>query len=394
MTAANRKIFWVLCFSIFTTVTGVGIVVPLLPIYAREIGASGFFIGMIFGAFSLSRTAALPLFGALSDARGRKPFIAWGLISYAAVSVAFIGAHTVSALLVIRFVQGIASAMLMPVLQAYVGEIAPEGRESSLMGIFNMSVFLGLSMGPLLGGWLHEHQGLDAAFGSMGVLALVGFALSLWLLPPVSEEPSRRTGRPPRNRRLAEIVNRRVAGLFAYRVAYTACIGIIWGFLPLYLNASLGFSGGTIGLVVTTGVLVSGLVQAPMGWIADRMADKRPMVVGGGLCAAAALAGFGWADSASDFMLLSTLFGVGGGASMPALMGLAVEEGDRLEHMGSVMAGLTMAHSIGMLVGALAAGLLMDMARLPSVFAAGGLAQVFGVLLFLWLQKPNGPGGR
>ena len=71
MTAANRKIFWVLCFSIFTTVTGVGIVVPLLPIYAREIGASGFFIGMIFGAArGVLMIAALVLLAGLTPFPG------------------------------------------------------------------------------------------------------------------------------------------------------------------------------------------------------------------------------------------------------------------------------------------------------------------------------------
>jgi hypothetical protein len=56
MNANDRKIFGTLFFSIFAAVTGVGIVVPLLPVYAHDLGASGLYIGLIFGAFSLSRT--------------------------------------------------------------------------------------------------------------------------------------------------------------------------------------------------------------------------------------------------------------------------------------------------------------------------------------------------
>lgn len=392
MTDADRNIFWVLCFAIFTAVTGVGIVVPLLPIYANELGASGFFVGMIFGVFSISRTVALPWFGARSDLNGRKPYITLGMLCYAVVSMAFMWAHSVALLLVIRFFQGIASAMLMPVLQAYVGDITPEGRESTLMGTFNMAIFLGLSLGPLLGGWIHQHWDLQAAFASMGILALVSYTLCQFLLPPVTAEPSRQlTGR--NDRRWRQVLrNRQVAGLVVYRLTYTAGIGIIWGFLPLYLSTTFDFGSGLIGLIVTTGVFVSGLVQTPMGWLADWIEDKRWMVVLGGICAAAALWGFQWAEAKAGFLFVSVLFGIGGGASMPALMGLAVEEGVRVQAMGSLMSVLTMAHSLGMLAGALAAGLLMDAAQLGVAFGSGALALLIGIAVFWFLSRSTPPG--
>jgi len=139
MERLDKKIFGTLFFSIFAAVTGVGVVVPLLPIYARDLGASGLYIGLIFGAFSISRTAFLPWFGRLSDTKGRKPFIVPGFLAYALISVAFIYSNTVSTLIIIRFFHGIASAMLMPVIQAYIGDITPRGREGITMGAFNMS---------------------------------------------------------------------------------------------------------------------------------------------------------------------------------------------------------------------------------------------------------------
>ena len=76
----EKKIFTTLFLAVFANITGVGIVVPLLPVYAKNLGASGFYIGLIFGAFSLSRTFLLPVFGKLSDKHGRKPFITTGLL--------------------------------------------------------------------------------------------------------------------------------------------------------------------------------------------------------------------------------------------------------------------------------------------------------------------------
>jgi MFS family permease len=130
----NKKIFGTLFFSIFAMITGVGIVVPLLPIYARDLGASGLYIGLIFGSFPLSRTFFLPYFGRLSDKKGRKPFIVIGLFTYALISLVFILSHSVASLIVLRFIQGITSALILPVTQAYVGDITPKGREGFTMG--------------------------------------------------------------------------------------------------------------------------------------------------------------------------------------------------------------------------------------------------------------------
>ena len=63
MQKLDKLIFTTLFFSIFATITGVGIVVPLLPVYAHDLGAGGLYIGLIFGAFSLSRVFFLPYFG-------------------------------------------------------------------------------------------------------------------------------------------------------------------------------------------------------------------------------------------------------------------------------------------------------------------------------------------
>ncbi|MGD8258754.1 MAG: MFS transporter, partial [Desulfobacterales bacterium] len=194
MNKLDKKIFGTLFFSIFAAVTGVGIVVPLLPIYAHNLGASGLYIGSIFGAFSLSRTIFLPYFGRLSDKKGRKPFIVPGFLAYAIISIAFIFSEAVTTLIAIRFFHGIASAMLMPVIQAYIGDITPSGREGWTMGLFNMSLFLGLSLGPLLGGIIKDTFSLQASFISMGMLAFIGFLLSFWLLPPTHTERVSKSG--------------------------------------------------------------------------------------------------------------------------------------------------------------------------------------------------------
>jgi MFS transporter, DHA1 family, multidrug resistance protein len=386
----DRRVFAALFFSIFTSITGVGIVVPLLPVYAHDLGAGGLYIGLIFGAFALSRTFFLPYFGRRSDRVGRKPFIVAGLLGYALVSVAFLAVHDVKSLIAIRFVQGIASAMIMPVCQAYVGDLTPASREGTVMGMFNMSIFIGLSLGPLMGGFLNDRFGLDAAFMTMGVVTFLAFLMSLFLLPPVSRERNTARTAPPVAWRLL-LADRTVDAIFVFRLVYTACIGTIWGFLPVYADTEFALSSSAIGLLVTLGVFTSGLLQTPMGILADR-SDKRRMIVIGGLGVTSAMAAFQLSGGFRDLFLANILFGIGGSVAMAPLMAIAVQKGAAKQAMGAMMALLTMAHSVGMMIGAFASGLLMDLFPLRMIFVFGAGTMLTGVALFALLTRRPKPG--
>jgi MFS family permease len=379
-TTLNKKVFTTLFFSLFVTITGVGIVVPLLPVYAHGLGAGGFAIGLIFGAFSLSRTVLLPYFGRLSDRKGRKPFILTGLFCYALVSLAFTFADSVTMLIVIRFFQGASSAMIMPVVQAYVGDITPANREGFVMGLFNMSMFLGLSLGPLLGGMINDRFSLTTAFVCMGILSLVGFGLSARLLPPTHEERVVTESVKPSGWRHI-VRDRGIALLAFFRFAYTAAIGIIWGFLPVLASDELGLSSTAIGLLVMLGVFVSGLAHVPMGYLADRVSKRTMMTVGGTLVALSMIS-YLWVESFWGLFGANLVFGLGGGISMPPLMALSVIKGNQVQAMGSVMALLTMAHSFGMLCGAVLAGVMMDLFDLRHAFPLGAVLMAACVI---WL---------
>ena len=381
MKKLNKKIFGTLFFSIFGTVTGVGIVVPLLPVYAHNIGASGLYIGLIFGSFSLSRTFFLPYFGRQSDKKGRKPFIVAGLCAYTMVSLSFILANDVETLIGIRFIQGIASAMIMPAVQAYVGDITPVGREGFTMGLFNMSMFMGLSIGPLIGGVINDSFSLDISFASMGFLALAGFFLSLFLLPPTKSERVVNRGIKPLAWRWL-IQDRNMIGLFLFRLAYAACIGVLWSFLPVLADTEFSLSSSSIGFLVMLGVFSSGLLHVPMGFLADRI-NRKMMIVLGGLIISYAILSFEWTNNFNDLVVASVLFGIGGGVAMPALMAMAVLKGNETASMGSVMGLLAMAHSLGMLIGSLLAGLMMDVFQLRHAFPSGAVIMALCVGLFI-----------
>ena len=376
----KKGVFVTLFFAMFTTVTGVGIVVPLLPVYASDLGATGIYVGMIFASFSISRTFLLPLFGRLSDQKGRKPFIVAGLAAYTLISIAFVFSENIETLIILRFIQGAASAMIMPVVQAYVGEITPAGSEGYAMGLFNLSMFLSLSLGPLMGGGIKDIWSLDAAFICMGLLSGIGLLLCIFFLPETSREKVKN-----KQNKIIPWLNffkdKEMVSIFIFRYAYIACIGVIWCFLPVFADTEFGLSSSLIGVLVMLGVFVSGLLQLPMGYIADR-ADKRMMIVLGGILSTIGMILPYWASSFYDLVIAVSIFGVGGGISMPAIMAYAVIKGDEKKAMGSVMSIMTVAHSLGMLTGSMTAGFAMDYLSLRLSFPCGTIIMAIGTLAF------------
>ncbi len=377
----NWKVFSTLFLAIFASMLGQGIVVPLLPVYAHELGATGFSIGIMFGAFSISRTMLLPYFGMVSDRNGRKPYITFGLLLYFFASVAYIFSRDVNALILVRFFQGIAAAMIMPVAQAYVGEITPRGQEGFMMGLLNVSLYGGLSAGPVLGGIARDTLGMRSSFISMGVLCIIAFILCLVMLPPRQDEPLASRGGPPQ-RIMVFLRNRYLLGLFLFRFATTMCIGAFWAFAPLLADTQFGLSSSATGVIIMLSVLVSAVLTTPMGYLADRV-SKRLLVVLGGIMMVVSMLFFAYAQKAWGLYAAGFLSGIGGGLSVPAMMAMAVFVGRSRKFMGSVISLLTMGHSLGMMTGPILAGILMDLLGMRQTFIGMSVFMAAMTLLFI-----------
>jgi len=205
----------------------------------------------------------------------------------------------------------------------------------------------------------------------------------------VGTEKVRRQSRPVVTWR-SLMLDRSIMALFAIRGAYAACIGIIWGFLPVLAASELHLGSAPIGFLVTLGVLVSGIMHVPMGFLADRVSRRGMVVVGSGVIVAAVVA-FYWARTFDRMLAASLVFGVGGGIAMPAQMALAVAAGSRTKAMGAVMGVLTLAHSLGMLAGAVLAGGLMDLLSLRAAFPFGGaiMAAALAAFVTLHISEPK-----
>ena len=249
MLSTRKKIFSVLFLSIFSCMLGVGIIVPILPIYAETLGATGLWLGAIFAGFSLTRSVFMPLIGRFSDRIGRKRFIVTGLFIYTLSSLGYLEADSALQLLIVRVIQGFSSAMIIPIAMAFIADISPPDQEGSYMGIFTIALFLGFGCGPILGGITKDFISMEANFIFMGALCLLALFLVLLYLP--------RSKSIQRNIPTVEIPfttilkSRNIRGICFYRFSNAFCRGSIMTFLPLYAHNTLGLNGFQIGLIIS-----------------------------------------------------------------------------------------------------------------------------------------------
>lgn len=381
----NYRILIFLALAVMASTLGQGLVVPLLPIYAQTMGASGLAIGLIFGAFSISRTALLPFFGRLSDRKGRKVFITTGLFFYFLTSIAYIFSDSVTLLFVTRFMQGIAAAMILPVTQAYAGEISPDGREGTVMGIINFGFYCGLSIGPILGGFVKDSYGMDASFIGMGIVCFVGFLLCLFFLPPRSQEKLLSSNREPENFRIL-LKDISIIGLFTARLAQIMCVGTLWTFLPVLADRQFHMSSSAIGVIITLIVALSAVIMPVTSVLADRM-DKRLLVILGSWIIVLAAGILVFIDQLWAVYLAAVLAGIGGGIGGPAQMGMAAVLGKRHHSLGSIMSLLILGHSIGMFLGPVITGGTIDFLGIKAGFAVSAMTLVVATVAFFPLTS-------
>jgi DHA1 family tetracycline resistance protein-like MFS transporter len=151
----KRPTLLVIFLTVFVDLIGFGLVLPLLPNYSKEFGATGFEVGGIMAAYSLMQFLFAPVWGAWSDRVGRRPVIlvslAGAAVSYGifAIGSAMTGRVALLVILLSRAFAGICGANIT-VAQAYIADITTPEERSKKMGLIGMAFGLGFIVGPAL----------------------------------------------------------------------------------------------------------------------------------------------------------------------------------------------------------------------------------------------------
>ena len=375
----QKRIFFSLYAAVFSTMIGVGIVIPLLPRYVVTMGATGIWIGAIFSAFALSRALFLPVFGRLSDSHGRRRLILLGLCAYSLISALYLFSGSVIEITALRFFHGIASAMVLPIAFAYISDISPAGKEGRIVGSFASSTSLGLSFGPLIGGVISDLFSMNAVFLSMTGLSLLALGTTLLFLPDIAPKPV--VPSPVRS----VIFHKQLRGPALYQFMYAFANGTFMVFIPLIAIRDGCLSAAETGVVILVSVLSTTVFQYFFSRVADHFGRYYLIASGAGMIGASLLFVPEF-HGLIPYLFFALLMGIGRGISLPAMFALVAVAGrDIGQGSASGMVNTTLA--VGLIISPLISGAVMDFSGLPFVFYVSGVISLVCTLVFVRMGR-------
>ena len=180
---------WIIFVIQVTEILGFSLILPFLPFYAQEYGASPLVIGLILTVFSLFQFVSAPILGSLSDSYGRRPML---MLSQLSTFVSFVVLGFANSLLWIfisRAIDGLLGSNLTTA-QAYISDITQEKDRNRAFNLSSIAFSVGFLIGPAIGGYLSRFGYAVPALVAAGI-ALISIALTYFYLPETVKDKKR-----------------------------------------------------------------------------------------------------------------------------------------------------------------------------------------------------------
>ena len=360
---------------------------PFFPVYATNGGATGFHLAILFSGYAIAKSIFSPLTGWLSDLRGRHSLLMAGLSAYTAISLGYLLFPGPIQLILLRFLQGIAAALVRPVSLAFIGDMAPARREGITMGTFDISFYSAFAIGPVLGGIVKDMYGFPGIFCSLFFLCLLALAVGiLYVKSPENNDEERNYARRGLNLSILK-ESRRLVALCGF--IFTRSFGVVLFaiYMPIYMHENLNFKGIEIGIIMGTSAIVMALLIRPMGRLSDRVSRNLLIFIGS---AAAAVLTISLPMVGTFPFLFGLSIGIGMASvlSLPASFALLVEEGNR-HGMGLIMGIFNSAMNLGFVIAPLAGGIAFTFFGIKAIFYGAGFVGLAGTFFYLgYTVKP------
>jgi MFS family permease len=333
----------------------------IIPLYAASIPDHSIhlplplIVGVLISAYGVAAAGIQPFTAALVDRIGRhKRFIQAGLAVICLATLAFILANRYLDLLGLRIMQGCGLALEIPPTMALMTILTQKTTRGAAMGFYTTMRMLGIALGPLIGGFLHDCFGFNAAFfAGSAILLLAMFILHFWA------EDVQPSERPSSHRKIRIIDTSLITPSIASAAFATFLMASVFTLITTLeneFNSHLGIHAFGFSLAFSS-LMVGRLVfQIPLGKFSDHI-GRKPFVFFGLVVLAPATAFLGEVTSLCMFIILRFIQGIAAAAIIAPALALA---GDEAKSGGQSrqMSIVTMGFGWGIAFGPLLAGAL------------------------------------
>jgi len=404
MSSSHRVSLWkqnliVVAVAELVAVLGFSVIIAFLPLYVQELGIQAereirIWSGVVLAAHAVTMTVFGPIWGALGDRFGRKVMVERALFS-GAVLVALMGAaRNVQQVVILRALQGMLTGSVTAAT-VLVASAAPRQRTGYALGILQMSIYVGASAGPLLGGVISDSFGYRATFWVMGgLLLLAALGVSLFVredFEPVVLEPDPQAGGRRPWRRLAPVLGSSVLlTVLGIRLLMRLGLRLLGPVMPLFVQDMVAADApvaSITGLISGVSAAAGAIGAFGVGRLSDRVSSRR-VLVGCSIASVLCYVPQYWVTDPLPlvFLQMGTGLAMGGVlAAVSASLARLSPEGQQGIVYGLDASVMSVANAVGPILGStLAAWLGL---RLPFLVAASfcGIAGLFA----LW-RLPDG----
>ena len=310
----------VLFLTVFVSLIGFGIIIPLLPFYAQTFGASPTTIGLLFASFSVAQFIAAPVLGELSDRWGRRPILIFSLLGTVLSFALLAMAHSITMLFIARIVDGLSGGNITTA-RAYIADVTPVEDRAKRYGLIGAAFGLGFIFGPALGA-LFAHISYTAPIWAAAAVSAIAALLAFLWLP----EPERHVSEgevPPWWRALGDLMSRPgLRSILVVDLGYWFTFSVYQTTFALFGQRRFGWDAPHIGYVLATFAAFGVMVQVSVvGRVSRALGDRGTLVAGLGL-AALGLACAALARTVPMFIAALAPAALGMGLASPTLLGL------------------------------------------------------------------------
>ncbi|MBI4925797.1 MAG: MFS transporter, partial [Bdellovibrio sp.] len=362
---------------VFLDLVGFGIVIPILPYYAKHFGANAWQLGWLMTSYSLMQFLFAPVWGWISDQIGRKPILLVSILGSAFSFLILSMANSLEWLFIGRILAGICGANISTAY-AYISDVTTEENRAKGMGLIGAGFGLGFIFGPAIGGLLSPY-GYNVPMLFAMYLSVINFIFTaLKLKEPTLTVEKRSFHRTKRfSLKLYKTVLdqpiTRLAVLMFFIVTFA--ITQMEVCFALYLLAKFGFDAKKAGMLLALTGFIMVLIQGGLiGKLSKKWGEFNLLLFGTAICSLALFL-FCSTLQISVLIISLVLLALGHGVLHPSLSSLAsLGAVGAAKHLkGSTMGVFQSAGSLARILGPLVAGWFYDHLGLESPFITGAI---------------------